>query len=678
MTRAAMLAAVVSSPLLLSLAAPGPPTAPLETFDSLDAWQVDLTGHVAGSVEAQDGGAVIAARYDRDLDRAGHSRVTLTRTSDAPTDLSAFTGLRVRARIARPLGSPLWLHLLEAGGVRYRGQVVLKPALLGEWQEFPTRFDTDFSWDFESSPDANQKLDLGAITGLRLMLGLPEGADGQLEIDEITPYSDPPEPTTNLLWVKVEGGAIRLLPPDAQLPADTPLEVTVGKLEGLAQAELAWTAQDAWGRELGSGKAALVPNGEHSRPLRIVFPTPGYAQVDLRLLDGDKEARRQRLCLAALPEPGEADLTPREDSIFGIWPGGYGTWIKLGAKWARTYCQPWDFEPQPDGSYKYLRTDNDGNPLPFAPNLEAPLSYVCFFRGMPKWLSTQPDRTDYWKFPPTDWDAYGRFVTWYVNRMKDRVRVWETWNEPVPYAYWMGNMEEVIRLYEVTYRAVHEADPEAVVLGPCPYAIRLPFTEQFFEMGGGEWIDAVVVHAYMDRPDPNFLDDLAWLRDVMQRHGVERDLWVTEVGWDTMEHTELQQANHLVQTYALGLAEGVHTIIWHMNWDYDDRALRGGHGLLRHNHQPKPGLAAYATLIRFLEGAAFERYEGDEDAPARIILFRKHGRRIWVAWGREPGVVWRPPVAQWEVRDMMGAPLEPTNQGFFDLTDSPIYGFEVN
>jgi hypothetical protein len=261
--------------------------------------------------------------------------------------------------------------------------------------------------------------------------------------------------------------------------------------------------------------------------------------------------------------------------------------------------------------------------------------------------------------------------------MKDRIHVWETWNEPVPYAYWMGTMEEVIKLHEVTYKAVHDADPEAIVLGPCPYNTRLPFTEQFFEMGGGEWIDAVVVHAYMKQPDPHFIEDLAWLRDVLQRHGVEKDIWVTEVGWDTMEHTELQQANYLVQTYAIGLAEGVHTIIWHMNWDYNDTMLRGGHGLLRYTHQPKPGLAAYATLIRFLEGAQFERYEGDEDAPARIILFRKDGKRIWVAWGREPGVVWRPPCPKWEARDMMGAPLEPTNQGFFDLSDSPIYGFET-
>ena len=38
------------------------------------------------------------------------------------------------------------LAILEANGVRYRGQVVLKPALAEQWQEFATRFDTDFAW----------------------------------------------------------------------------------------------------------------------------------------------------------------------------------------------------------------------------------------------------------------------------------------------------------------------------------------------------------------------------------------------------------------------------------------------------------------------------------------------------------------------------------------------------
>lgn len=690
MTGVRWFAAAVLCPLLIASGQviPQEETVVVEGFDSLEGWQVAWTGHAAGEATASDGLLRLTLRYDDQVEREGHSRLTMTRPFEAPRDLSAHTGLRLRLRVLQPIETSLWLHLLEAKGARYRGDPFARMSAVGEWQTLLTRFDTDFRWDFESSSDENQELDLEAVAGLRLMIGVPEGADGALEIDEIALYTEPPEPTANLIWIKAEGGAIKVLPAETTLPAPVSLDVTVGKLEPEVGApRLTWTALDAWKRTVAEGTADLKRAGEHAAPVEVGFSAPGYAEVDLRFCDGDRELRRQTFCVAALPSPEPEDLTPREDSIFGMWPGGYGTWIKLGVKWARTYCQPWDFEPQADGAYKYVRTDKDGKPLPFAPNLEAGLNYICFFRGMPKWLSSRPERVDLQKFPPTDWDEYARFISYYVDLMKDRIHVWEVWNEPVPYAYWMGTIDEVVKLHEVTYNAIKRVQPDSIVLGPCPYHIRLPFTEEFFDLGGGQWIDAVVVHAYSKQPDPHFIEDLQWLRWVLDDHGLEKDIWITEIGWDTRRHTELQQANYLVQTYAIGLQEGVHTITWHMNWDYNDTMMRGGHGLLRNNHQPKPGLAAYAMAIRTLEGATPEgtlsgRDRPEEDDPAVVYQFRKNGRRIWVVWGREP-CVWRPPCERWEVRDIFGTPKPPDRQDpnagdLYDLTESPIYGFELD
>jgi hypothetical protein len=130
----------------------------------------------------------------------------------------------------------------------------------------------------------------------------------------------------------------------------------------------------------------------------------------------------------------------------------------------------------------------------------------------------------------------------------------------------------------------------------------------------------------------------------------------------------------------LGLAEGVHTITWHMNWDYNDTMLRGGHGLLRNNHQPKAGLPAYAMAIRTLEGAEFVGTTPSDgiaaDPPAVTYEFRKDGRRIWINWAREKGVSWHPPAEEWELRDMMGVPLERNDRGGVELTEAPIYAFE--
>jgi len=644
----------------------------IEPFEGPLAWEVQWTGKAAGQVEVGAAGLSVQARFEAARERPGHSRLTMTRMFDTPQDFSGFAGLQLRVRTVRPLETSLWLYLIEDSGARYRCDTYAKLRAPGDWQTLQTRFASDFRWDFEGPQDPDQKLDLVRIAGLRLMISVPEGAAGSFVLDDLALYTVPPKPTSNLIWVKWPPGPLRLLRPGTKLPARVSVTVTAGKLDEKVQhPRLAWSARNAWRRRLADGVVDLRRAGEHSAPVQVQFEAAGYAELDLRLLDGERELRRERFCLAALPLPDPQDATPRFDSIFGIWPGGYGTWIKLGAKWARTYCQPWDFEPD-NGGYRYIRKDQGGRLVPFAPHLDPELNHICFFRGMPKWLSSRPDRADYKKFPPTDWEAYGRFVTHYVGLMKDRLKVWEVWNEPVPYAYWMGSIEEVVKLHEVTYKAVKRAQPDSIVLGPCPYAMLFDFLEKFFELGGYQWIDAVVVHAYMPAPDPKFIEDLHRLKALMRRYGPEKDIWITEVGWSTRRYTELQQAEYLVQTYVIGLSEGVHTIVWHMNWDYDDKLLRGGHGLLRHTHQPKPGLAAYATLIRQLEGAKFVEELKLPGATARGYAFSKRGRRIIVAWDRGKGSDWQPEFGDFEAYDMMGGPLAPGENGI-RLTSSPIY-----
>lgn len=649
----------------------------LESFDTLAQWQVSWTGHAAGRAEAVDGRLLLEPHWDAKLDRKGHSRLTMTRLFEETRDFSSFTGIRLRLRVLKPVATSLWLHLLEEKGVRYRCDTYAKMSLVGEWQTLLTRFDTDFRWDFESAVDADQSLGLSQVAGLRLMMSVPEGTDGSMEIADISLYAEPPPAAANLIWTKIEGGVINLLAPGAPLPAPVSVTVTGGKLEqSVRKPRLQWSAVDAWKAPIAEGAVSLALSRDHTAPARIELAVPGYAELALRLLDGEEELRSRKVCIGALPRPAPEDAEPREDSIFGIWPGGYGAWIKLGAKWARTYCQPWDFEPSPEGGFAHIARDKEGNPRPYAGHVQPELNYTCFFRGIPKWLSSRADRADHRKFPPTDWDEWARFVSHYVGLMKDRIRVWEVWNEPVPYAYWMGTMEEVVKLHEVTYRAIKRAQPESVVLGPCPYRIRLPFTERFFELGGGEWIDAVLVHAYCSSPDPHLIEDIRWLKQLMAKHGLNMDIWITEIGWSTRRHSELLQASYLVQTYVIGLSEGVRTIIWHMNWDYDDKMLRGGHGLLRHNHQPKPGLVAYGTLIRMLEGARFVE-EVAVSEPARVFLFEKRGQRAWVAWARGGAAEWKLPVARARAFNMMGAPLSADSDGRVSLSDSPVYVLEM-
>ncbi|MCD6350542.1 MAG: hypothetical protein J7M26_00370 [Armatimonadetes bacterium] len=677
-----LLIAGVSALLLAGLAEPGL-AQPLRVARSEDLgllsdeaqWHATWTGQATGSVEVRDGHMRVHVRYDAGLKRQGHTRLTLYCKFPTPRDLSQFTGLMLRFRALRPAPVTLMLHLYEGKGVRYRCDPYAKTTAVGEGQTLLTRFDTDFRWDFETSNDPDGKLNLDHLVGLGFMVtGIGEGTDCEFEISDLAAYVQAPPATTNLLRISLPGGPMHLLPPGTALPAPLSLSVKVDKLEPSLRAPLLrWRAADAWHKEIASGEAKLARQATSSAPVSITVQVPGYAELNFELVEGEKVLASRRYCLSALPLPDAEDAAPRENSIFGLWPGGWGLWIKLGVKWARTYAQPWDFEPLPDGGFRWIRKGADGTPAPFPPTFERALNDLCFFRGMPKWLSSRPERVDFRKFPPKDWDTYARFISYYVDQLKDQIHVWEVWNEPVPYAYWMGTVEQVVKLHEVTYKAIKRVQPDSIVLGPCPYRIRLDFTRRFWELGGWRWIDAASVHAYMAQPDPQFVEDLTWLRQIMRQHGGEKDIWVTEVGWDTRRRPEIEQARYLVQTYVLGLSQHVHTIIWHMNWDFADKMLRGGHGLIRYNHQPKPGLVAYATLIRTLEGAQFLRGPSADATGARVFEFTKSGRRVWVAWAQKEGLVWQAPAGVSAAFDLFGKPVPLPADRHLTLGPDPIY-----
>jgi len=288
---------------------------------------------------------------------------------------------------------------------------------------------------------------------------------------------------------------------------------------------------------------------------------------------------------------------------------------------------------------------------------------------------------DYQKFPPKDWGEYARFVTWYVGRMKGLIKHWEVWNEPVPYAYWMGSIEDMVRLHEVTYKAVKAADPEAIVLGPCPYTFLFPFLQKFFELGGGKWIDAVVVHAYTaGAPEPGDLDvNFKRVRDLAAQYVGPRDLYVTELGWDASRVGPTPQAQYLVRSHVLAMEAGVKALIWHMYWDYKGNQSEDmGYAIVAHNNTPRPALAAYCTLMRMTMGTRFSRRLPDFNDPVRAYEFVGDGRKVTVAWCWEGTAKVRIPVTaqRAELVNIVGETTDaPVRNGAVEATldENPVY-----
>ncbi len=641
----------------------------LDDFEGPAAWRAVKQGNVEVVLDRPLGlghtgqGALLVQAKASPVEK-GRNAFRISRALSEGLNASAYEGLQFWIKPVVGADS-LKVCLHHAKAVRYRATVPLGEKDLGQWTFVRISF-RQFRWDFESAKASAEAPDLKALTAVSFWDSLPAQGEKVFYVDDVALYKPKPP----------YAGPIIRLRPSARKAIVRPGESQqiLGQVSGLSLGnayDLKLRLEDYFGRPVYEKALPVSPTKQREFAFQVPAEGLPYSQLTAALSQAGKELYKESYSVAMIPPllPQDRD----EASPFGIWVGGVTFPMEQGARWFRTYCEPWQFEPDGNGGYRYLGKGEFPRPMPYHG------TPICFFRGMSKWLTSHPDRVDYQKFPPRDWDEYGRFVTWYVGKMKPYVKHWEVWNEPVPYAYWMGTIEEMVRLHEVTYKAVKAADPQAIVLGPCPYTFLFPFLEKFFELGGGHWIDAVVIHAYTaGAPEPGGLDkNLAKLRELMTRHIGPRDLYITELGWEAGRIGWTRQAQYLVRSHVLCLEAGVKALVWHMYWDYGGEGP-GGYALLNHNQTPRPALVAYCQLMRMLQKTKFSRRLPGLVDPRRAYEFVGPQGKVIVAWCWQGSQVANIPLDSdtVEVFDIMGQP-RPTSvrnrEVEVPLDENPLY-----
>ncbi|HSP34240.1 MAG TPA: hypothetical protein VLU46_07995 [Thermoanaerobaculia bacterium] len=104
--------------------------------------------------------------------------------------------------------------------------------------------------------------------------------------------------------------------------------------------------------------------------------------------------------------------------------------------------------------------------------ITAVLGYATQWNTTAPASETRPQQREH--YPPADYDAWSRFVSFLVNRYKDRVHTWEIWNQPDVGAppdetqpcdgFWCGSPRAYADLLNVSYDAIKAADPNATVV----------------------------------------------------------------------------------------------------------------------------------------------------------------------------------------------------------------------
>lgn len=285
-------------------------------------------------------------------------------------------------------------------------------------------------------------------------------------------------------------------------------------------------------------------------------------------------------------------------------------------------------------------------------------------------------------------EDYARFLKAIVARYSQppyNVRYWELGNE-VDYALqhtndhlaqyfgcW-GDVEDPYyggehygRMLNAVVPHIKQVDPSAQILSgglavgisPTP-----PHPEKFFEgilrVGAAANFDIVSFHSYptympeqggrlfdSDRFDPNWehmggmtIGKARFLRDTMQRYGVDKPLFLDEVslilpdGNKTVTDDFLQaQADMIVRLLARGMFADIQVICW---YTLNGPGWQNG-ALLDHKQQPRPAYLIYQDFLAHTQPSRDTLHVSDEfTGNVEAYRFVKHQHDVDVVWASQP------------------------------------------
>ena len=253
---------------------------------------------------------------------------------------------------------------------------------------------------------------------------------------------------------------------------------------------------------------------------------------------------------------------------------------------------------------------------------------------------------------------WARFVYHTVSRYRDRVKVWELWNEPDlkteggDPVFWSGSRGDYYQLLRVGYQAAKAADPTSTVLFAglaywsdrdfFPHVLDLIQADPTAPLHNG-YFDVLPLHLYSS-PYHLFLFP-PWFREEMKKRGLSKPIWVNETNLPVCDDkavdsglscpspwrgTMEEQAAFVLQAYALGAAAGVERIFVFQFYD-DDVGPNDWYGLVRNNGQPRPSYTAYRVAAKYLVDPATVQREVSGRVESVVFTGTPQGK-ITVLW----------------------------------------------
>lgn len=236
--------------------------------------------------------------------------------------------------------------------------------------------------------------------------------------------------------------------------------------------------------------------------------------------------------------------------------------------------------------------------------------------------------------PPRDLGDWRTYVATVVQRYKGRIRAYEIWNEPNLRDFWAGTVDDMLSLTEEASQIIHSVDPRALVVSPsATAAYGIPWLTEFLKKGGGQYVDVIGFHFYVDpqtRPPEDMIPVIERVLEIMSQNGVSgKPLWNTETGWMAPAKFESEDAaaGYLARAFILAWAAGLQRFYWYA-WDNWGMAIVT---YKESEHRVTPAGRAYGVMEQWLVGA--EMISCSESLNhVWLCQLNRAGKKEWIVW----------------------------------------------
>ena len=258
--------------------------------------------------------------------------------------------------------------------------------------------------------------------------------------------------------------------------------------------------------------------------------------------------------------------------------------------------------------------------------------------GSPRWASARPNAPSNYSPGFTgeplsidDWRSYVKTVTL---RYKGRIQAYEIWNEPNLPDYWSGTTDQMLTLTKEASLIIRGVDPQAIVVSPSATAdYGIPWLAEFLKKGGGQYVDVVGFHFYVNphtlSPE-DMLPVIQHVREVLADNGLaNKPVWNTETGWlepAKFDSDELA-AGFLARAFILSWAAGIQRFYWY-GWDNQFVAIVTYKESAR---TVTPAGSAYKIVEQWLVGTMMQSCTSTSDYTWACELNRS-GKKEWIVW----------------------------------------------